>query len=91
LGITVRPASLKAVSKIWPGLKFYKDNPILNRFIEVGTRALRRVLMSGETLRAPRQQLRRLRASAFDFFIFPKPIQFPPKLRALPARVCVFA
>jgi heptosyltransferase I len=27
---------------------------------------MRRVLMSGETLRAPRQQLRRLRASAFD-------------------------
>ena len=43
-----------------------KDNPLLNRLIEVDTKALRRGLMSGETLRAPRQQLRRLRASAFD-------------------------
>jgi ADP-heptose:LPS heptosyltransferase len=43
-----------------------RDNPILDRLIEVGTKALRRGLMSGETLRAPRQQLRRLRASAFD-------------------------
>jgi ADP-heptose:LPS heptosyltransferase len=38
----------------------------LDRLIEVDTKALRRGLMSGETLRAPRQQLRRLRASAFD-------------------------
>jgi lipopolysaccharide heptosyltransferase I len=43
-----------------------KDNPIIDRLIEVDTKALRRGLMSGETLRAPRQQLRRLRASAFD-------------------------
>ena len=43
-----------------------KDNPNLDRLIEVDTKALRRGLMSGETLRAPRQQLRRLRASAFD-------------------------
>lgn len=43
-----------------------KDNPILDRLIEVDTKALRRGLMSGETLRAPRQQLRQLRASAFD-------------------------
>jgi lipopolysaccharide heptosyltransferase I len=43
-----------------------KDNPLLDRLIEVDTKALRRWLMSGETLRAPRQQLRRLRASAFD-------------------------
>src|ERR1044072_9143908 len=43
-----------------------KDNPILDRLIEVDTKAWRRGLMSGETLRAPRQQLRRLRASAFD-------------------------
>src|SRR5215212_10227434 len=42
-----------------------RDNPILDRLIEVDTKALRRGLMSGETLRAPRQQLRRLRASAF--------------------------
>src|SRR5881392_2695628 len=43
-----------------------KDNPILDRLIEVDTKALRRGLMSGETLRAPRQQLRLLRASAFE-------------------------
>ena len=46
--------------------KILRDNQFLDRLIEVGTRALRRGLMSGETLRAPRQQLRRLRASAFD-------------------------
>src|SRR5215212_5254590 len=46
-----------------------KDNPLLDRLIEVDTKALRRGLMSGETLRAPRQQLRRLRASAFDVAI----------------------
>jgi heptosyltransferase-1 len=46
-----------------------RDNPILDRLIEVDTKALRRGLMSGETLRAPRQQLRRLRASAFDVAI----------------------
>ena len=43
-----------------------KDNPAVNRLIEVGTKALRRVPVSGETLLTPRQQLRRLRASAFD-------------------------
>src|SRR5437763_11822968 len=43
-----------------------RDNPLLDRLIEVQTKALRRGLMSGETLRAPRQQLRLLRASAFD-------------------------
>src|SRR5260370_7024345 len=43
-----------------------KDNPLLDRLIEVDTKALRRGLVSGETLRAPRQQLRQLRASAFD-------------------------
>jgi heptosyltransferase-1 len=43
-----------------------RDNPLLDRLIEVDTKALRRGLMSGETLRAPRQQLRRLRASTFD-------------------------
>ena len=46
-----------------------RDNPILDRLIVVDTKALRRGLMSGETLRAPRQQLRRLRASAFDLAI----------------------
>jgi hypothetical protein len=49
--------------------KFFRDNPILDRLIEVGTKALRRELMSGETLRAPRQQLRRLHASAFDLLV----------------------
>jgi heptosyltransferase-1 len=43
-----------------------RDNPLLDRLIEVDTKVLRRGLMSGETLRAPRQQLRRLRASTFD-------------------------
>jgi lipopolysaccharide heptosyltransferase I len=43
-----------------------QDNPLLDRLIEVDTKALRRGLVSGETLRAPRQQLRQLRASAFD-------------------------
>jgi heptosyltransferase I len=46
-----------------------RDNPLIDRLIEVDTKALRRGLMSGETLRAPRQQLRRLRASAFDVAI----------------------
>jgi lipopolysaccharide heptosyltransferase I len=44
-----------------------RDNPVLDRLIEVDTKALRRWPVSGETLLAPRQQLRRLRASAFDF------------------------
>jgi lipopolysaccharide heptosyltransferase I len=43
-----------------------RDNPLINRLIEVDTKALRRVPVSGETLLAPRQQLRRLRASTFD-------------------------
>jgi lipopolysaccharide heptosyltransferase I len=43
-----------------------KDNPAVDRLIEVDTKALRRWPVSGETLLAPRQQLRRLRASAFD-------------------------
>src|SRR5205807_6437534 len=43
-----------------------RDNPFLDSLIEIDTKALRRGLMSGETLRAPRQQLRLLRASAFD-------------------------
>ena len=43
-----------------------RDNPILDRLIVIDTKALRRGLMSGETLRAPRRQLRLLRASAFD-------------------------
>src|SRR5712671_2928502 len=46
--------------------KILKDNPLLDRLIEVDTKALRRGLMSGETLRASRRQLRLLRASAFD-------------------------
>src|SRR6266511_140685 len=43
-----------------------RDNPLLDRLIEVDTKALRRGLMSGETLREPRQQLSQLRVSAFD-------------------------
>ena len=69
--------SLAAIRKAFPNAEIswvvehrsaeiLRDNPILDRLIEVDTKALRRGLMSGETLRAPRQQLRRLRASAFD-------------------------
>ncbi|HEY6186400.1 MAG TPA: lipopolysaccharide heptosyltransferase I [Pyrinomonadaceae bacterium] len=43
-----------------------RDNQLLDRLIEVDTKALRRWPMSGETLLAPRRQLRRLRASSFD-------------------------
>jgi heptosyltransferase-1 len=43
-----------------------RDNPLLDHLIEVDTKALRRWPVSGETLLAPRQQLRRLRASTFD-------------------------
>ena len=54
-------------SVVEPGsVKIFRDNPLLDRLIEVVTKALRRGLVSGETLRAPRQQLRQLRASAFD-------------------------
>ena len=38
----------------------------MDRIIEVGTKALRRGPVSGETLSAPRRQLQRLRASPFD-------------------------
>jgi hypothetical protein len=64
LSITTAPKLKKQ-----PAAKLLRDNPILDRLIEVGTKALRRGLMSGETLRAPRQQLRRLRASAFDLSV----------------------
>jgi lipopolysaccharide heptosyltransferase I len=43
-----------------------RDNPLINRLIEVDTKGLRRWPVSGETLLATRQQLRRLRASTFD-------------------------
>src|SRR5881409_1082864 len=44
-----------------------RHHPLLDRLIVIDTKALRRGLMSGETLRAPRQQLRLLRASGvFD-------------------------
>ncbi|MGH9944183.1 MAG: glycosyltransferase family 9 protein [Pyrinomonadaceae bacterium] len=46
-----------------------RDNPFIDRLIEIDTKALRRWPVSGETLLAPRQQLRRLRASAFDLSI----------------------
>src|SRR5919107_5773383 len=69
--------SVAAIRRAWPraeiswvverrSAEILRDNPVLDRLIEVDTKALRRGLMSGETLRAPRQQLRRLRASAFD-------------------------
>ena len=40
----------------------------MDRVIEVDTKALRHGLMSGETLRAPRQQLRLLRTSGLCLF-----------------------
>ena len=69
--------SLAAIRRALPGAEvswvveqrsseILRDNPLLDRLIEVDTKALRRGLMSGETLRAPRRQLRLLRASAFD-------------------------
>ncbi len=69
--------SLAAVRRALPGAEIswvverraaeiVRDNPLVNRLIEVDTKALRRVPVSGETLLAPRQQLRRLRASSFD-------------------------
>jgi hypothetical protein len=78
--------SITIVSKLKKqrAAKLFRDNPILDRLIEVGTKALRRGLMSGETLRAPRQQLRRLRASAFD--LLPK----SPAIARLSGARCVF-
>jgi len=69
--------SLAAIRRALPGAEIswvaesrsaeiLRDNPLLDRLIEIDTKALRRGLMSGETLRAPRQQLRLLRASAFE-------------------------
>src|SRR4051812_14294395 len=69
--------SLSAIRRAWPraeiswvverrAAEILRDNPVLNRLIEVDTKALRRWPVSGETLLAPRQQLRRLRASTFD-------------------------
>ena len=69
--------SLAAIRRARPGAdiswvverraaEILRDNPMLDRLIEVDTKALRRWPMSGETLLAPRQQLRRLRASSFD-------------------------
>jgi heptosyltransferase-1 len=49
-----------------PVAEILRDNPLLDDLIEVDTKALRRWPVSGETLLAPRQQLRRLRASVFD-------------------------
>lgn len=49
-----------------PASQILKDNPLLDRLIELDTKGLRRWPASGETLLAARQQLRRLRASTFD-------------------------
>lgn len=46
-----------------------RDNPMLDRLIEIDTKAVRRQAVSGETLLAMRQQLRRLHASTFDVAI----------------------
>lgn len=70
--------ALAAVSRGVPGARvswvverraaeILRGNPLLETAIEIDTKALRRWPVSGETLLATRQQLRRLRASAFDF------------------------
>lgn len=46
-----------------------RDNPELDRLIEIDTKAMRRWRMSGETLLAPRWQFHQLRASSFDLTI----------------------
>lgn len=70
--------SLAAIRRAYPraevswvverrAMEILKDNPLLDRLIELDTKALRRRSpLSGETLLATRQQLHRLRASAFD-------------------------
>ena len=69
-----------------------RDNPLLDRLIEVDTKALRRGLMSGETLRAPRQQLRRLTRLSLRFSLrLPGTYSNPLQLRAFPARVVFLA
>ncbi|HMF57173.1 MAG TPA: hypothetical protein VK619_12600 [Pyrinomonadaceae bacterium] len=50
-----------------PYSKISEDNLLPGRLIEVPTKVLRRGSSSGETLPAPRQQLRRPSASTFDF------------------------
>jgi lipopolysaccharide heptosyltransferase I len=46
-----------------------RDNPQVDRLIEIDTKAMRRWRMSGETLLAPRWQFHQLRASSFDLAI----------------------
>ena len=46
-----------------------RDNPAIDNLIEIDTKAMRRVRMSGETLLAPRWQFHQLRASSFDLAI----------------------
>ena len=70
--------SLAAIRRSCPGAEvswaverraaeILRDNPLVDRLIELDTKALRRwSSLSGETLLATRQQLHRLRASAFD-------------------------
>src|ERR1044072_8813414 len=67
-----------------------RDTPLLDRLIEGDTKALRRGLMSGETLRAPRQQLRRLRASAFDLALDFQGLLKPATIARLSAAHRVF-
>src|ERR1044072_2222994 len=54
-----------------------RDNPLIDRLIEVDTKALRRGLMSGETLRAPHTLLRRLVPSPFGEKIVFQELQKP--------------
>ena len=66
--------------------EIYETNPILDRLIEVDTEGLEAGLVSGETLRAPRQQLRTSRLSfelALDFGYLN-----PPQLRAFRRASC---
>ena len=70
--------TLAAIRREWPqaevawaverrAAEILRDNPLVDRLIEIDTKALRRGWpLSGETLLATRQQLQRLRASAFD-------------------------
>jgi lipopolysaccharide heptosyltransferase I len=72
--------SLAAIRKVLPdaeiswvverrSAEILRDNPMLDRLIEIDTKAVRRQAVSGETLLTLRQQLRRLHASTFDVAI----------------------
>jgi ADP-heptose:LPS heptosyltransferase len=63
-----------------------RDNPLVDRLIEIDTKALRRWRpLSGETLSATRRQLQRLRASAFDSRSIFRAYSNPPPSHVSPA------